>query len=165
MSRTLALAAALVVASAPLAAHDFSIGDLQISHPYAFETPPMALAGGGFLTITNTGDTADRLVAVRADFPKVEIHETVVTDGVGKMLPVDGIDIAPGQEVTLRPGGYHVMFMGLDDQLVEGETVPATLVFERAGEVAVEFTIEKRPAGEAMRGHGHMHGQDGMTTN
>ncbi|MFN3847319.1 MAG: copper chaperone PCu(A)C [Paracoccaceae bacterium] len=154
--KTLAAAAALSFISTALLAHDFKIGDLTVDHPMAFETAPSAMAGGGFMTITNTGTEADRLIAVRADFPKVEIHQTVVTDGVGQMLPVEAIDIAPGATVTLQPGSYHVMFMGLQGrQLKEGEEVPATLVFERAGELPVVFSVEKRPMGGNMQHGGH----------
>lgn len=86
--------------------------------------------------------------------PKVEIHQTVESDGVAQMLPVEAIEIAPGQTVTLQPGGFHVMFMGLDGrQLQEGEEVPATLVFEKAGELAVVFKVEKRSDGTTMK-HG-----------
>ena len=152
MFRKFALVAFCAAFSTSALADDFKVGDLEIDHPLAFETPPMAMTGGGFMTITNTGDSADRLIAVRADFPRVEVHETVVTDGVGKMLPVDGIDIPAGDTVTLQPGGYHVMFIGLDgQQFVEGEKIPATLVFEQAGEVAVEFAVEKRPSGTGMK--------------
>ncbi|MEI4263128.1 copper chaperone PCu(A)C [Roseovarius sp. D0-M9] len=134
MLKKLVIIAACAVSSTALWAHEFTAGDLEIAHPYAFETPSMAMAGGGFMTITNTGDTADRLIEVRADFPKVAVHESVVTDGVGRMLPVDGVEIAPGASVTLKPGGLHVMFMGLKDRkLVSGKSFPATLVFERAG--------------------------------
>jgi len=160
MMRKFAFAAALAVCATPLWSHDFAAGDLEIGHPHAFETPPMALSGAGFLTVTNTGGTADRLIAVRADFPQVSVHETVVADGVNRMMPVDGIDILPGETVALEPGGYHVMFMGLDGrQLVAGARFPAVLVFEQAGEVAVEFAVETRPeeAGTGMN-HGDTHG-------
>lgn len=140
MFKKLAFAAAVAVCSTQLWAHGFTVGDLEIGHPYAFETPPMAMAGGGFMTITNNGDTPDRLIDVRADFLKVEVHETVVTDGVAQMLPVEGIEVPPGETVTLQPGGYHVMFVGLEGrQLIEGESFTGTLVFEQAGEVEVEF--------------------------
>lgn len=145
MFRKIGFAAVVAVCSSQLWAHGFTVGALEIGHPYAFEAPPTAMSGGGYLTITNTGDTPDRLLDVRADFPKVEIHESVVTDGVGRMLPVDDVEILPGQTVTLQPGGIHVMFMGLKGRpLVEGEKFPATLVFEKAGEVVVEFAIETR---------------------
>ncbi len=154
--KTIAAAVALNLLASPLWAHGFEAGALKIDHPMAFETAPMAMTGGGFMTITNTGDHADRLIAVRADFPKVEIHQTVEKDGVAQMLPVEAIDLAPGATVTLKPGGYHVMFMGLGGrQLKAGDKVPATLVFEHAGEVDVVFAVEKRPEGLHMQHGGH----------
>lgn len=150
--RTLAAAAVVGLLATPLWAHEYKVGALTVDHPMAFETAPMAMSGGGFMTITNNGAEADRLIAVRADFPKVEVHETMVADGVNRMPPAAAIDIAPGATVTLQPGGYHVMFMGLQGrQLKEGDEIPATLVFERAGELPIVFNVEKRPAGMGMK--------------
>ncbi|MCK0094601.1 copper chaperone PCu(A)C [Yoonia sp. F2084L] len=118
---------------------------ITITDAKAFETAPSAMAGGGFMQITNTGTTDDRLVGVEADFPRVEIHTTEFTDGVAKMMHIDGIDVPAGETVVLEPGALHVMFMGLQgDPLEEGETVPATLIFEQAGEVEVLFNVVKR---------------------
>ncbi len=154
-------AAAAGLLSTPLYAHDYTVGDLTIHHPVVFETAPMAMTGGGFMTITNSGTAADRLIGVEADFPRVEIHQTVVTDGIGRMLPVGAIDIAPGTSVTLQPGGYHVMFIGLEGrQLKDGDDVPATLLFETAGRLAVVFKVEKRPEGTGMT---MQHGSDAGT--
>jgi copper(I)-binding protein len=117
------------------------------------------MSGAGYMTITNTGNDPDRLLEVRADFPRVTLHGTETdAQGVTRMIPVEGIEIAPGETVTLAPGGMHVMFMGLDgDPFEEGERIPATLVFERAGEIAVEFWVEPRNGG--MTGHEeHDHG-------
>ncbi|NCO20737.1 MAG: copper chaperone PCu(A)C [Rhodobacterales bacterium] len=168
MLKKLAFIAALAVTAAPIWAHEYTVGDLEISHPHAFETPPMAMTGGGFMSITNSGAAADRLIAVRADFPRVELHQSVLTDGVGKMLSFEGIDIAPGETVLLQPGGYHVMFIGLAGrQFKEGEKIAATLVFEQAGDLAVEFSVEKRPVGMGMgmkMDHGKMQ-MNGMSGN
>lgn len=150
--KTLAAAAALSLLSTALWAHEFKVGNLEIVHPMAFETAPMAMTGVGFMTIINSGTEADRLIAVRADFPKVGIHESVVTDGVNRMLPVEAIELAPGETVSLEPGGRHVMFMGLNGrQFKEGEEFPATLVFERAGELPVTFKIGKPSEGMDMK--------------
>jgi copper(I)-binding protein len=129
------IALVLILAPIPAAAHEVTTDTLVIDHPYAFETAATAMSGAGFLSITNTGDRPDRLVAVRAAFPRVTLQDTGTA----------GIDIAPGATVTLAPGGPHVMFVGLDgDPFVEGERIPATLVFEEAGEIAVEFWVEPR---------------------
>jgi copper(I)-binding protein len=153
------LALALALLAFPAAAHEVRTGSLVIDHPYALETPATALSGAGYMTITNTGRDPDRLLAVRADFPRVTLHGTQTdAQGVTRMIPLEAIEIAPGATVTLAPGGMHVMFMGLDgDPFEEGERIPATLVFERSGEIAVEFWVEPRAGG--MTGHeGHDQG-------
>ena len=152
-----ALAAALSVAGAARA-HEFRVGDLTIGHPYAIETPATAKSGAGYLTITNAGDAPDRLLAVEAAVPRAEIH-TSETDaaGVTRMLPVDGVEIPPGGTVTLEPGGLHVMFMGLGAPFEAGAKIDATLVFEKAGEVAVEFNVEPRGAGTDDVDHDALH--------
>ena len=153
------LALALSLLALPAAAHEVTTETLVIDHPYALETPATAMSGAGYMTITNTGSASDRLLEVRADFPRVTLHGTQTdAQGVTRMIPLEGIEIAPGETVTLAPGGMHVMFMGLDgDPFEEGERISATLVFERAGEIAVEFWVEPRDGG--MTGHeGHEHG-------
>ncbi|MBW4710469.1 copper chaperone PCu(A)C [Roseobacter sp. YSTF-M11] len=149
---TFAAVAALLAGATSVLAHDFKAGDLVIDHPMAFETAKTAKSGGGYLTITNTGTSDDRLIAVRADFPKVMLHTTEEKDGVARMMHVDGIDVPAGGTVALKPGGLHVMFMGLNgDPFEVGEEVPATLVFEKAGEVEVIFSIEERTSGHKKK--------------
>lgn len=146
-----AATAALLSLSTASFAHEYTIGDLVIDHPMAFNTAATAKSGGGYLTITNTGESADRLVGVRADFPKVELHTTEEKDGVARMMHVEGIDVPPGETVLLQPGGFHVMFMGLGgDPFEVGEKIPATLIFEKAGEVEVMFSIEERGAADKV---------------
>ncbi|MEL6681225.1 MAG: copper chaperone PCu(A)C [Pseudomonadota bacterium] len=129
--------------------------NLDITNVKAFATAPSAMAGGGFMSIANTGETDDRLVAVEANFPRVEIHaHEFDSEGVARMIHLeDGIVIPAGEIVTLEPGGLHVMFMGLrDTPLLEGETVEATLIFEKTGSVPVTFDIVKRDTA-----HSHNH--------
>lgn len=148
-----AATAALLSLSTASFAHEFKVGDLVIDHPMAFSTAATAKSGGGFLQVTNTGDTADRLIAVKADFPRVELHTTEETDGIARMMHVEAIDIPAGETVTLKPGGFHVMFMGLNgDPFEVGEKIPATLVFEKSGEIEVMFDVEERTHG-AGTGH------------
>lgn len=140
-------------------AHDYRIGDIVIDHPVALETPRTAMAGAGYMTLTNTGTEPDRLLAVRAEFPEVMIHTTEEADGVARMIHLNDVTIPAGETVTFEPGGMHVMFMGLGGSpLVAGETIPATLVFEIAGEIDVVFDIEAR--GAAAGGHDHASGHD-----
>jgi len=144
---TAALAALLAL---PAAAHEYTAGGIVVDHPMAFETPKTARVGGGYLTITNGGDTADRLVSITAEgFAEVSIHETTTDDmGVARMSHVKGIELPAGETVTLAPGGLHIMFMGLDgDPFEVGEKILATLTFEKAGTLDVTFNVESR------RGH------------
>ena len=134
-----------VLAIMPLAAtaHEYKIDDLVIDHPVAKTTSATALTGAGYLAITNTGDTADSLIAVEADFQRVMIHDTKVENDVASMFHIEAAEIAPGETVTFAPGGKHIMFMGLDgDPFEAGEAVAATLVFEKAGRIDVNFNVE-----------------------
>ena len=148
-------------------AHDYKIGSLAIDQPWTRATPGGAKVGGGYLTIKNTGHETDRLVAGAADFAgKVEIHEMAMKDGVMRMRRLSaGLEIPPGETVELKPGGYHVMFMQLKAPLVEGNPVTATLTFEKAGSIALEFAVEPvgaRGSGDGEMdhsGHGTSHGQ------
>lgn len=142
-------AVAMLALATPAAADEFKIGDLVVAHLMAFETTATAMSGAGYLTVTNTGTTADRLMAVEAAFPRVMIHTTTMEDGVASMSHVEAVDIPAGETVALAPGGFHVMFMGLDgDPFEVGETVPATLVFENAGSLEVVFNVEARDAAD-----------------
>lgn len=147
-----ALLAALALLTTPVSAHDYKIGDLSVDHPFAYETAKTAMAGGGYMEITNTGDVADRLIAVEGDYPRVEIHTMEMDGDVAKMVHLpDGLEIGPGETVSLAPGGFHVMFMGLNGRpFVDGDTIPVTLVFENAGRLEIEFSVEPRAAEGGM---------------
>lgn len=141
--RRLMFSLVLLALPAGLSAQEYKLGDLVIDHPVAKTTPSTAMTGAGYLAITNTGETSDRLIAVEADFPRVMIHDTKVEDDVASMFHIDAAEIAPGETVTFAPGGKHIMFMGLDgDPFETGEQVPATLVFEKAGRIDVTFNVE-----------------------
>lgn len=151
------LIAATLLVSSPLSAADYTLGDLTVSDPYSYATAPNAMVGAGYFTITNAGSADDRLIAVRADYDKVELHNVIVDDkGVAKMIEQEGgIAVPAGATVELKRGGLHTMFIGLrGDQFEVGEMIPATLVFETAGEVDVEFMVQERTGG-AMMHHGH----------
>ena len=143
MKRLATLAAALLF-SAPLWAHEITVGDLQIIHPHIPQPAASAQAAGGFMAIVNTGTELDRLVGVESDIAaKSEVHESKVDEnGVGTMTHTDALEIPAGETVSLERGGYHVMFMGLKAPLVEGEMHKAVLIFEKAGRVEIEFQID-----------------------
>jgi copper(I)-binding protein len=144
----LALAAAFALPSAAFA-HGYKAGAIEIGHPWSRATPPGAPVAGGYLKLTNTGTEPDTLVAATLEAAgRVEIHEMAVVDGVMKMRPLaDGIALAPGASVELKPGGYHIMFMNLKHGLVKGDKVKGTLEFRKAGKVEVEYAVEALTAG------------------
>ncbi|TIX98502.1 MAG: copper chaperone PCu(A)C, partial [Mesorhizobium sp.] len=122
----------------------FRVGDLEIGHPWSRATPPGAKVAGGYFTVTNTGSSPDRLLSISSEISaKAELHEMDVGDGVMAMRPVTGgLEVPAGGKVALAPGGYHLMFVGLKRQPKQGETFPATLIFEKAGTVTVDFAVE-----------------------
>ncbi len=135
-------------------AHDYTLSDLTIAHPIALETTATAMSGAGYMTITNTGNTPDRLIGVEADFPRVMMHETQMTNDIATMVQMDAIDIPAGQTVIFEPGGRHVMFMGLGgDPFEVDEEISVRLVFETAGSIDVVFKVEARDAGDGHSGH------------
>ena len=121
----------------------YKVGDLVIETPYSRSTPPMAPVGGGFMTIINNGSEADTLISGSTSFSKAfEIHEMSMNDGIMKMAELEnGLTIPAGETVELKPGGYHLMFITLSEQLKPDERRKATLKFEKAGEVEVEFVV------------------------
>lgn len=140
-----------------VAAHEFKVGDLEIEHPWSREVPAGARVAGGYLVVTNGGGSPDRLVSVSSEISaKAEVHEMSVKDGVMTMRALDGgLDVPAGGSVTLEPGGYHLMFIDLKRQPKKGEAFAAMLVFEKAGSVTVEFTVEDMGSSEGQHGkHG-----------
>jgi copper(I)-binding protein len=145
-------------------AEEVKAGDLVINQAWSRATPGGAKTGGGFLTIENKGSAADRLVAVSGDFAgKIEVHEMSVKDGVMTMRPVEnGLTIEPGKTVKLAPGGYHLMMLDLKAPLKQGDKLPVTLEFEKAGKVAVTLDVQGVGAKGPAVDSGKMDGHSGM---
>ena len=136
------LALALALSAAPALAQEFKAGDIVVEKPWARATPKGAEVGGGYLDIQNNGATPDRLTGGSADFATVEIHQMKSENGVMEMRQLkDGLDIPAHGSVALSPGGYHLMFTHLTHPLTKGESIKATLNFEHAGPVEVEFSV------------------------
>ena len=156
LSRRAALGALLALPAAPAAqAQEVTAGALRIAAPWT-RAMRAGGTGAGFMTIRNTGTAPDRIVAARSPLAGVmELHTHVRDGDVMRMRPVPAIDLPPGQEVRLAPGGLHLMLIGLTQALEPGGRVPVTLVFERAGEVTVQLLVEA--AGARGTGHGQRH--------
>jgi len=144
LNKTLLAGALFATMATASFAGDIKVGDLTIANPAIRATVPGQKVAGGFMMITNTGKTADRLVGGSADFSKkVEIHEMKVVDEIMRMRELEkGLEIPAGGSVHLKPGGYHVMFIKLKERMMEGEMRKAELVFEKAGKVTVEFSVQ-----------------------
>ena len=131
---------------------DYKQGAIEIRQPWTRATPPTAESGGGFLVLANTGTTPDRLIAVKS--PAAEIHEMKMDGNVMRMRELEkGIEIPPGATVELKPGGFHIMFMGLKAPFAKDAKVPLTLVFEKAGSVDVELQVAAMGAGAPAPKH------------
>jgi hypothetical protein len=141
-------------------AEDVKAGDLVITQAWSRATPGGAKTAGGYLTIENKGSAPDKLTGVSADVAgKVDVHEMVMKNGVMTMRPVDdGLTIDPGKTVKLAPGGYHLMMTDLKSPLKQGDKVPVTLEFEKAGKVAVTLDVQ----GVGAKGPGGSADKDGM---
>ena len=133
-----------VLFAAPARAAEVKAGDLVITQAWSRATPGGAKVGGGYLTIENKGSAPDRLIGGSADVAdKVQVHEMAMNNGVMTMRPLDkGLVIEPGKTVKLAPGGYHLMLLDLKSPLKQGDKLPVTLEFERAGKVSLSLDVQ-----------------------
>jgi hypothetical protein len=130
--------------TAPARAEEVRAGDLVITQAWSRATPGGAKVGGGYLTIENKGSVPDRLIGGSADVAdKIQVHEMATNNGVMTMRPLDkGLVIEPGKTVKLAPGGYHLMLLDLKSPLKQGDKLPVTLNFERAGKVTLSLDVQ-----------------------
>lgn len=148
------VAAALALTALPSFASDFTSDSLEITGAYSRATPASAMAGVAFMTIRSKGP-ADRLVSYTTEAcERPELHTHIKdSEGVMRMRQVEAIEIPAGGEAVLQPGGLHLMCIGLNGPLTEGEEVTATLVFEKAGEVTLSWPV--KDAGAMPMTHSH----------
>jgi copper(I)-binding protein len=151
----LAVLGALVLLAGAPAAHEYASKGITVAHPWARATPGGVKVGGAYLEIKAAAGKGDRLIAAKSPAAgSAEIHRHFVEGGISRMRRVDAIAVAGGKSVVLAPGSYHLMLMDLKQPLKEGDLLKLTLVFEKAGEIEVEATVE--PVG-AMGPHGFDH--------
>ncbi|MEO1248072.1 MAG: copper chaperone PCu(A)C [Pseudomonadota bacterium] len=140
-------AAALMLTTAMTWAHDYGTDTLKIEHPWARPTFTEAVPGAAYMTIRNTADEDDRLLAVvipGAVADMAELHTTVVENGIARMRQArSGLPVPAGGTLRLEPLGNHIMLIGLKEKLVVGAKFKAALLFETAGRVEVEFWVEQ----------------------
>jgi copper(I)-binding protein len=159
-STFLAAAAALTFAGAAFAE---DMTKMMVMDPYARSSTMMSATGAAFMTLMNKTDQDDRLIDAKSDIAeRVELHTHIEdANGVMQMREVeDGFAVPAGGMHELARGGDHIMFLGLKTGLKQGDMIPLTLVFEKAGEIVVEVPVdlERKPAHGQMK---HMQGQSG----
>ena len=144
----------LCLAGIAAQAHSFKIGSIVIGHPYARATAPGQPTGGGYLSLENHGGD-DRLLSASAGVSSgVELHSMSMDGDVMRMRQVDGVALPAGKVVDLKPGGLHIMFVGLKAPLKAGDKFPMKLKFEKAGEVEVTVSVDA-PGAPTAASSGH----------
>jgi copper(I)-binding protein len=143
MLRSVFVLATAVLLAVAAQAHQFSVGNLVINHPWARPTAPGMPTGAAYLSVTNHGAREDTLIGAHSPAAvRVEFHRTSIEAGMARMRPASSLVIEPGDTLTAAPGGLHLMLVDLKAPLVRGTTVPLVLTFKEAGEVTVQLKIE-----------------------
>jgi len=139
----LLLLSSLGMARAQSPAPEFHLGRIEVSGLRAPPTPPGAGVAAVYLSITNGGSKADRLLAIRSPIAaKAEIHSTTMTAGIMQMRLVEFLDLPPGVPIKIEPGAIHIMLQGLTHPLEPGSTFPLTLEFRDAGMLVVQVPVK-----------------------
>ena len=137
------LACAAILSCLWVSAADADDANIVVTQAWSRATPGGSKVAGGYLTIENRGPVVDRLLSASTEAAnKIEIHEMAISDGLMTMRPVEGgLPIEAGRVVRFAPGGLHLMIVGLSAPLVQGDKVPVTLKFEKAGAITVSFDV------------------------
>ncbi len=127
-------------------------GDVMVMGAFARASAiPTAKTAAVYMTLMNQAAAADRLLSVTTGAAAMAgLHQSLEENGVARMLPVDSLEIPPGGSVELKPGGYHVMLMGLKAPLKKGGMLMLQLQFAHAGMVEVMANV-----GEVAQDHAH----------
>ncbi len=135
--------AMLLIAIGVAVAHEYSAKGMTVAHPWARATPGGATIGGAYLEMKAARGQSDRLISASSPAAgAVELHSHVMEGGIAKMRRVDAIAVPGGKSVVLKPGGYHLMLTGLKAPLKQGDLLKLTLVFEKAGAIDLEATVQ-----------------------
>jgi copper(I)-binding protein len=151
-----AIAAGLLLCIEHASAHEYTLGTIRIIHPWSRATPPGAQTGGSYMKLENKG-AADRLVSISTNVADAaELHSMSMEGDVMKMQRLDkGVELPADKTVELKPGGLHIMLVGLKASLKEGQSFPLKLKFEKAGEISVDVKVDSITAGAATSEHMH----------
>ncbi|PHX43538.1 hypothetical protein AO263_19255 [Pseudomonas sp. NZIPFR-PS5] len=158
MLNKILLLIALALPAAFVEAQDYTKGQLVVAQPWSMALPPNAPTVAAYFVITNGGADNDKLKAVDSPIAgAAQLHEHVSQDGLMKMQHVETVDIPGGGTVTFAPMAYHVMLLDLKDRarLIDGQSFPLTLHFEKAGDLTVDVMVLKQPPDAAAPAHAH----------
>lgn len=132
---------------------------IVIDHPWARATPGGAKTGAAYATLINNGHSGDRLLSATTPLAeKIQFHSVSEENGVVRMREMHTVEIAPGAKVSFSPGGMHIMLVGLKQPLKEGQTLPLTFIFEKAGKIDVMVPVAKVGAMEGGNMDSMTHG-------
>jgi periplasmic copper chaperone A len=116
---------------------------IVVEQPFARATPKGAKTGAAYMTLMNNGVSADRLMGARTPLADtVQFHKETEDNGVSRMREVRSVDLEPGAKIVFKPGEMHMMIVGLKQPLVQGQTFPLALQFEKAGNIEVTVPIQ-----------------------
>jgi copper(I)-binding protein len=158
MLNKILLLIALALPAGFVEAQDYTKGQLTVAQPWSMALPPNAPTVAAYFVITNNGPDADRLEAVDSPIAgAAQLHQHVSQDGLMKMQHVETVNIPAGGTVTFAPMAYHVMLLDLKDRtrLIDGQTFPLTLHFQKAGDLTVDVVVLKQPPHAAAPAHAH----------
>ena len=131
---------------------------IAVESAWIREAPPTASVLAAYMAINNTSDIDQRVTGMESpDFRSAEIHRTVVEDGVAKMLPVSGLDVAAGDSVSLEPGGLHVMLFDPQRPLREGDTATLVVLSASGTAITVQAPVVRQTGDDGGHGHSHHH--------
>ncbi|QBF24960.1 copper chaperone PCu(A)C [Pseudomonas tructae] len=156
MFKNALLLAALMLPATFANAHEYTVGELHIAHPWSQELPPNAPNVAAYFVVHNNGKTADTLLSVDSPISDdAQLHEHVHKDGLMKMQQVPSVEVPAGGDLKFAPGAYHVMLMQPKDRslLTDGKRFPLTLHFKNAGDITVEVAVQKQAPEEAAHSH------------
>ena len=136
------LVVAFVLVFSSVSAESFKVGNLTVSEAFAY--PTNGKSGAGYFTLKNDG-AEDVLIGVSGDFPRVMVHESIMKNGVMKMKHRMKVKIPSEDIFEFKPGGYHVMFMGLSEDWNVMDEIEVTLKFKTAGQLDVRLLVIPRP--------------------
>lgn len=121
-----------------------AFAELEIVDPWIKNLPPSVPMRAGYMTIHNPGEGTVTILSIRSDaFASVEIHRSVMQDGMMRMDPVEALSIAPGETRQLAPGGYHLMMMQPQQPMRPGQEIQIVLQFDDGSEQQLTMTVIK----------------------